>query len=171
MNNYYGGGFNPYQFQQNPMYQPQRFQTPDQQYVNQQQMQQPVQPTVPVTSTYKSLGLQGKSVDSVDVVKATEIPLDGTISYFPLTDGSMIITKQLMMDGTSKIVTYKPVEEDTPTEQTIPKYITEEDLNEKLKGIGTDKDLKDDIKSLKKQVKDLTYDFQKINEKLEESED
>ena len=33
-------------------------------------------------------GLQGKSVESVEVVKAMDIPLDGSISYFPLTDGT-----------------------------------------------------------------------------------
>ena len=56
-------------------------------------------------------GLQGKQVDSVDVVKATDVPFDGSVSYFPLTDGSAIVTKQLQMDGTSKIVIFKPFNE------------------------------------------------------------
>jgi hypothetical protein len=55
--------------------------------------------------------LQGKQVDNIDVVRATEIPFDGSISYFPLTDGSAILTKQLMQDGTSRINVYKPIEE------------------------------------------------------------
>lgn len=54
-------------------------------------------------------GLQGKVVDSLDVVKATDIPYDGSVSYFPLTDNSAIITKQLQQDGTSKVVIYKPI--------------------------------------------------------------
>ena len=53
-----------------------------------------------------AFGLQGKSVDNLEVVKSTDIPLDGSKSYFPLTDGSMIATKQLQSDGTSKIVIY-----------------------------------------------------------------
>ena len=52
-------------------------------------------------NTYqKPLGLQGKTVDNIEVVKATDIPLDGSISYFPLVDGSSIITKQLMQEST-----------------------------------------------------------------------
>lgn len=39
--------------------------------------------------------LQGKSIDNLEVVKAMDIPLDGSISYFPLVDGSAIVTKQL----------------------------------------------------------------------------
>ena len=47
--------------------------------------------------------LNGKQVDSIEVVKATDISLDGSVNYFPLIDGSAIITKQLMKDGTSKL--------------------------------------------------------------------
>ena len=47
--------------------------------------------------------LNGKQVESIDIVKNLEIPLDGSISYFPLVNGTAIATKQLMQDGTSKI--------------------------------------------------------------------
>ena len=72
--------------------------------------------------------LQGKVVDSLDVVKATDIPYDGSVSYFPLTDGTAIITKQLQQDGTSKVVIYKPMIENEEN-----KYITETDLEKQLK--------------------------------------
>lgn len=86
------------------------------QFYGQMQMQLPkMQPTSPVQpmqpveqyqpqQMYKQIGLQGKSVDSIDVVKAMDIPLDFSISYFPLTDESAIVTKQLQTDGTSKTV-------------------------------------------------------------------
>ena len=76
-------------------------------------LQQPIQPYIPQTmpTIAKNNVLQGKNVDSIDVVKATEIPMDGSVSYFPLSDGSSIVTKQLQMDGTSKITIYKPIEE------------------------------------------------------------
>ena len=81
-------------------------------------------PTQPMNTP---LGLFGKVVDSADVVKVTDIPLDGSTSYFPLTDGSAILTKKLQLDGTSKITVYKPVvEEEKPT----PKYVTFDDLEE-----------------------------------------
>lgn len=51
--------------------------------------------------------LNGKQVDSVEVVKALDIPLDGSISYFPLTNGSAIILS-LQMRHTSGQNRYAP---------------------------------------------------------------
>lgn len=98
--------------------------------------------------------LLGKSVDSIDVVKAMDIPLDGSISYFPLTDGSAIVTKKLQTDGTSKTIVYKPVEEE---KKELPKYVTIEELRASIKEIDLSDidDLKDDIKDLKQEIKDL----------------
>ena len=92
---------NPYFAQQ------QRFQQP---MINQPTQPQPYIPTIQPINNPTSL--LGKAVESVDVVKAMDIPFDGSISYFPLTDGSAIITKQLQTDGTSKMVVYKPAQED-----------------------------------------------------------
>lgn len=123
----------------NPYMQP-RFQQPMQpQYNPQSDTQSGLQPQFNVQQFIKS-GLQGKQVDSLEVVKATDVPFDGSISYFPLTDGTTIVTKQLQMDGTSKIIVFKPVEEDNTT-----KFITAEDLDA----------IKADLKTLKKQVKEL----------------
>ena len=65
--------------------------------------QQPMEQMQVNTAVQSRSLLNGKSVDSLDVVKAMDIPLDGSISYFPLTDGSAIVSKQLQNDGTSKI--------------------------------------------------------------------
>lgn len=89
-------------------------------YYGQQTYTQPrYQPMEPQYLTQQPKGLLGKSVDSVDVVKAIDIPLDGSVSYFPLTDGSAIVTKQLQMDGTSKIMVYKPIIEQKEQVKTI----------------------------------------------------
>lgn len=139
-NNY---GYNPYYPQQ------QRFQNMEQ--PNQQPMmttyQQPVQITKP---NY----LLGKSVDNIDVVKAMDIPLDGSISYFPLTDGSAIVSKQLQNDGTSKIVIYKPAQED---KKEAVRFATFEDIQEAINEIDLSdiQDLKDDFKELKNELKDI----------------
>ena len=87
----------------------------------------------------RPIGLQGKTVDNMDVVKAIDIPLDGSISYFPLANGTAILSKQLQQDGTSKIIVYRP------EEQKEVKYITENELNS----------IKDDIQSLKEQINDI----------------
>ena len=132
-----------------PQYQQQSYTMPQQNNY----MQQPVS------------GLQGKSVDSLDVVKAMDIPLDGSISYFPLTDGSAIITKQLQMDGTSKTIIYKPMNIDD-TKQVETNYITQEQLEEILKQEPKDiKELKDDIKNIKRQIRDISEDVKDFKNK------
>ena len=128
---------------------------------------QPVQPVQPMQTMeqyqpqqiYKQIGLQGKSVDSIDVVKAMDIPLDFSISYFPLTDGTAIVTKQLQADGTSKTVVYKPIEDKEIT--NVPKYITKEDLDKEIKKVDNSS-IKDDIKTLKRKIEDLSEDLKDI---------
>lgn len=133
---------------------------------NPMQMQQPMQPQMQTMQQIpiqrQEIGLQGKSVDSIEVVRAMEIPLDGSISYFPLTDGSAIITKKLQIDGTSKTIIYKPVEENANNE--TPKYVTIEELEERFKKINNN-DIKDDIKNLKKQIKTLSEDIEDIKDR------
>ena len=114
-------------------------------------------------------GLQGKSVDNVEVVKATDIPLDGSISYFPLTYGSAIVTKQLQQDGTSKTTIYKPVNEEEEIKQG-PVFITLEEFNEKIKELSNN-DFKDDLKSIKRQIKDLQEDMEDMGKDLKKRKD
>lgn len=83
-------------------------------------------PRMPQTIT-NTVGLMGKVIDSAESVKVTDIPLDGSTSYFPLADGSAIYTKKLQLDGTSKIVVYKPVVEE---EKETIKYVTFDDLKD-----------------------------------------
>lgn len=104
---------------------------------------------VPEQMPNNRLYLNGKIVDSIDAVKATDVQFDGSISYFPLANGSAIITKQLQSDGTSKIVIYKPEKISDGV-----KYATIEDLNNKIDSIKFD-DIKEDILSLKKEFKEL----------------
>ena len=112
------------------------------------------QANIPNMNNMRFNSLQGKSIDNLEVVKAMDIPLDGSISYFPLVDGSAIVTKQLQQDGTSKITIYKPIEAEEPT--TV-KYATIEDIDTRIKDIKMPdmKPLQDEIKTLKKQIRIL----------------
>ena len=96
--------------------------------------------------------LYGKQVDSLEVVKAIDIPLDGSISYFPLANGSAIVTKQLQQDGTSKITIYEP-----KTQKEDMKFATVEDIDKRLEKLGFSEidDLKEEINDLKKELKEL----------------
>lgn len=134
---------NPYFAQQQ-----QRFQ----QMVNQPTQPQPYIPTMQPINNPTSL--LGKAVESVDVVKAMDIPFDGSISYFPLTDGSAIITKQLQTDGTSKMVVYKPAQED---KKDAVKFATLEDIENAINDLDLSdiQYIRDDIKEIKKQLKEF----------------
>lgn len=139
----------------NPYYtQPQRFQPVE-------PITQPIntQPYVQPTTANNHIGLLGKSVESIDVVKAMDIPLDGSTSYFPLTDGSAIVTKKIQNDGTSKTVVYKPVEEESKSQ---PVYVTMEDVEKKMKEFDSNneiKSVKEELKSIKKQLKEIKLDL------------
>ena len=123
--------FNPYMNQQ-PRYQPME-------QSNNYQMQQ-----------IQSMNLLGKAVDSIDVVKAMDIPL-GNTGYFPLVDGSAIITKSWQPDGTTKITEYKPVE----NKKDAIKYLTMEDLETALKDFDFSRldDFEEELKDIKKTLK------------------
>ena len=101
-----------------------------QQYMNPYQYQQPyqpMQPTVqpaqvqPVQNTVQpysnSQVLNGKFVDSIESVKATDVMMDGSVMYFPATDGKTIYTKQLQGDGTSRILTFSLMDQTGPEEK------------------------------------------------------
>lgn len=99
---------------QNPNYYAQYMQ-PQQQYnpylqrmENLQQFQQALNPA-PVQNQFPALG---KIVESMDIVKVTDIPMDGNMYYFPKADGTEIYGKQFGMDGKTRILTFKPLLED-----------------------------------------------------------
>lgn len=96
--------------------------------------------------------LNGKQVESIDIVKNLEIPLDGSISYFPLVNGTAIATKQLMQDGTSKITIYEP-----KTQKEDMKFATIEDIDKRLEKLGFSEidDLKEDLSDLKREFKEI----------------
>lgn len=154
LNNPYGNPYLNSQFYNNPYsYQPM-----------QPRNIQPVQvsPQTNQNQQYNQTVLQGKSVDSIDVVKATDVALDGSICYFPLIDNSAIITKQLQTDGTSKITVYKPVQEEGNTPE--PKYVTENDLKKEINKIDFS-EFNDKFKEIDRKIEDLSDDIKKISKK------
>lgn len=102
--------------------------------------------------------LQGKIVDSDDIVsvKGIEIPLNGTVSYFPVANGSKIFTKRLKEDGTSEIMAYVPMKMEDVKEEQI-EYVTKNDFDKAISTINDEviKSIKEEQKSLKKQIKTL----------------
>lgn len=130
---------NPNYFAQYPQYfQPQPQTNPYMQRMeNLQQFQQALQQQPQMqTVQYQPLG---KVVDGIDTVKATDIPMDGNVYYFPTADGSAVFGKQWTMDGKTRILTYKPFEEpNTNDVSSEPKESILEDFRGVLDGIRMD---------------------------------
>ena len=152
---------NPYYFQNNPSYvQPQYGQInpyPDrlaqlqaqQQQFNQSQygQQMPVQP----------IGLNGEVVDSIDVVKAKNVDMSGNVTFYPKADLSEIYTKQLQLDGTSRIVTYRAVMPETPSQKE-----NKQDYNVDV--VGMFGQLKTDLLQEISDLKDMVNQISQINQ-------
>lgn len=135
----------PYPYQsnygyQNP-YQQMPYQPPMQDRLAQlqNQYQQAVPQYAPVQQAQQQmLHLNGQVVDSLDVVKAKDVDLSGAVTYYPKADQSEIYTKQLMADGTSRIVTYKAVPQEQPQQAQAPQTVTTEALNTMFSQLRTD---------------------------------
>lgn len=109
----------------NPMLQPQqqRLAELEQQYP---QYSQP-QPRPVMNQTF----IKCRAVTSIDEAKASMIDLDGSINVFVDTGNKQIYTKQINLDGTATLNTYKLVESTPPiaNETTQPvTYVKQEEL-------------------------------------------
>lgn len=67
-------------------------------------------PTIPQQQPQQQSFLQGKIVDSIDVVRATDVPVGG-YSIFPKADFSEMYIKSWNNNGTTSILTFKPIEQ------------------------------------------------------------
>lgn len=74
------------------------------------QYQLPMQQTFPnqmVGNTPIVQGLPGQIVDGIDAVKAKDVDMSGTATWYPKADGTEIYRKQLQPDGRSQTLVYK----------------------------------------------------------------
>lgn len=106
-------GYNPY-FQQTRMQQPQIEQV---QPVNQLQQQMP-------------RGVNGRVVQSVEMITANDVPMDGSAAFFPMQDMSAILAKSWNADGTIKTVIFKPINETVPQSEIQNKENLKIDLSD-----------------------------------------
>ena len=96
----------------NSVYNPQGFYP--QQYGNyapyQQIQQQRFQPQeqYQAMQNQQAIGLNGRIVQVVESINANEVPMDGSMAFFPKQDLSEIYVKGWNADGTIKTIVYKP---------------------------------------------------------------
>lgn len=146
--------FQPYQ----PTYQPPQYIQPQGNPVPMQTPVQPMQQPQTVQPYQQAQGLQGKFVDSIESVRATDVLMDGSVMYFPCTDGKTIYTKQLRPDGTSD---YGVFVRQTETEAAAPQVSITDSMAEIVE--GKIKSLRDEINAGFEEVSDR---FDKITKQL-----
>lgn len=96
----------------------------------QQQQQMPIQqqPTPQPQMPF----LNGKIVDSADVVRATEVPIGG-YGVFPKADLSEVYIKSWNNNGTTSVITFKPV---IPTESSVETPSIDTTMNQVLEKLN-----------------------------------
>lgn len=105
----------------------------------QQVMQQPMQNNPNLSPGLNMLASLVKVVESIDMVKATDIPMDGSMYYFPKADGTEIYGKAWMANGQTRILTFKPVLDNDPnTLSQNEEKLNLEVLGQVLEGIQSD---------------------------------
>lgn len=125
----------------NQQYYQQQYNPYMQRMENLQQFQQAIQqPLVPTQmSGANQISPFIKIVESIDMVKATDIPMDGNIYYFPKADSSEIYGKAWTSNGQTRILTFKQVlDTDTSNVSKDDENLKFEALGQVLEGIQSD---------------------------------
>ena len=155
------------QYQNPNFYGQQQFMQPQfnpylQRMENLQQFQQAIQqPMVPTSmSGANQFNPFGKIVESMDVVKVTDIPMDGNMYYFPQADGQAIYGKKFLPNGQTQILAFKPSLENGPNtlsnEEEKSKFDTLEQFLEGIQNeVRTLSDKIDKISKKKKKKKEV----------------
>ena len=109
---------NPYQvpMMNNPYMQPQNPYMDRMNFLQnyQQNLQQPLVPTPMSGANQQAMsqqiaGINGRIVQSVENINANEVPMDGSVAFFPKQDLTEIYAKSWNADGTIRTLTFKPV--------------------------------------------------------------
>ncbi len=106
---------NPYQIPQANSYMPQyqAYQPAYNPMQNIQRFQQPQQPE------QIQQGIFGKVVQSQDMIVANDVPMNGSVAFFPKSDLSEIYAKQWSADGTISTMVFKPDKKEEAVNPTM----------------------------------------------------
>lgn len=108
----------------------------------------------------------GKIVESVDIVKATDIPMDGNMYYFPKADGTEVYMKRWLPNGTTEIVSYKPFVENVEASNSHSE-VTGIDATNLIQYLN---DIQSDIKTLTDKVDRFNKPIKSNRKEVTESE-
>ena len=117
---------NSYMKSQNPYMDRMNFLQNYQQSLQQQPMQMNQQPM-----PQQIVGINGRIVQAVENINANEVPMDGSVAFFPKQDLTEIYAKSWNADGTIRTLTFKPVLNDKTDVLSGDTEKLEFDLSEK----------------------------------------
>ena len=80
----------------------------------QQNLQQPLVPAQMSGANQQAMpqqivGINGRIVQAVETINPNEVPMDGSVAFFPKQDLTEIYAKSWNADGTIRTLTFKPV--------------------------------------------------------------
>ena len=80
----------------------------------QQNLQQPLVPTSMSGANQQAMpqqivGINGRIVQAVETINPNEVPMDGSVAFFPKQDLTEIYAKSWNTDGTIRTLTFKPI--------------------------------------------------------------
>lgn len=80
----------------------------------QQNLQQPLVPTSMSGANQQAMpqqivGINGRIVQAVETINPNEVPMDGSVAFFPKQDLTEIYAKSWNADGTIRTLTFKPI--------------------------------------------------------------
>lgn len=73
-------------------------------------------PQMPPQPLQQPRGIAGRMVGAPSEIVPNEVPMDGSVAFFPTSDGSAIFAKAWNPNGTISTVRYAPVGDDQPQE-------------------------------------------------------
>lgn len=80
-------------------------------------------------------GINGKMIAEINQITANDVPMDGSVAFFPKQDLSEVYAKSWNADGTIRTVTYKPVSDGEPKTAAEPEKLKCELSDEATEGI------------------------------------
>lgn len=113
------------------------------------QVQTPARPTTYQQPNY----ISSRLIKSLDEITPQEVPMDGSVSLFPMEDYSCVYAKAWNRDGTIRTVKYVPEKQEEVTQDSVTGFAGADVLNDILENIA---DLTQDVNDIKDMLKPKT---------------
>lgn len=113
------------------------------------QVQTPARPTTYQQPNY----ISSRLIKSLDEITPQEVPMDGSVSLFPMEDYSCVYAKAWNRDGTIRTVKYVPEKQEEVTQDSTTSFAGADVLNDILENIA---DLTQDVNDIKDMLKPKT---------------